>query len=164
MIPPKDSRSTMLINDFSLVSIDFNTTSNSPDETIEFGQRLGSQLRGGEVIAVCGPLGSGKTHLIKGIAAGAGAKDRRNVNSPTFVIVNEYAGRLDIYHIDAYRLNSVSEFEMLGFDDFCYPQSVVLIEWADKIESALQAIDYIRIELEHAGETKRKIQVKRKSA
>jgi tRNA threonylcarbamoyladenosine biosynthesis protein TsaE len=164
MIPPKDSRSTMLINDFSLVSIDFNTTSNSPDETIEFGQRLGSQLRGGEVIAVCGPLGSGKTHLIKGIAAGAGAKDRRNVNSPTFVIVNEYAGRLDIYHIDAYRLNSVSEFEMLGFDDFCYPQSVVLIEWADKIESALQAIDYIRIELEHAGETKRKVQVKRKSA
>jgi len=142
------------------VSIDFNTTSNSPDETIEFGQRLGSQLRGGEVIAVCGPLGSGKTHLIKGIAGGAGAKDRRNVNSPTFVIVNEYAGRLDIYHIDAYRLNSVSEFEMLGFDDFCYPQSVVLIEWADKIESALQAIDYIRIELEHAGETKRKIHIK----
>ena len=164
MIPPKDSGSTMLINEMCLVSIDFNTTSNSPDETIEFGQRLGSQLKGGEVIAVCGPLGSGKTHLIKGIAAGAGAKDRRNVNSPTFVIVNEYAGRLDIYHIDAYRLNSVSEFEMLGFDDFCYPQSVVLIEWADKIESALQAIDYIRIELEHAGETKRKIHVKRKSA
>ena len=162
MIPPKDSGSTMLINDFWLVSIDFNTTSNSPDETIELGQRLGSQLKGGEVIAVCGPLGSGKTHLIKGIAAGAGAKDRRNVNSPTFVIVNEYAGRLDIYHIDAYRLNSVSEFEMLGFDDFCYPQSVVLIEWADKIESALQAIDYIRIELEHAGENKRKIHVKSK--
>ncbi len=152
----------MLINDFWLVSIDFNTTSNSPDETIEFGQRLGSQLRGGEVIAVCGSLGSGKTHLIKGIAAGAGAKDHRNVNSPTFVIVNEYSGRLDIYHIDAYRLNSVSEFEMLGFDDFCYPESVVLIEWADKIEPALQAIDYIRIELEHAGETKRKIHVKSK--
>ncbi len=164
MIPPKDSGSTILIKDFWLVSIDFNTTSNSPDETIEFGQRLGSQLRGGEVIAVCGPLGSGKTHLIKGIAAGAGAKDRRNVNSPTFVIVNEYAGRFDIYHIDAYRLNSVSEFEMLGFDDFCYPESGVLIEWADKIESALQAIDYIRIELEHAGETKRKIHVKSKSA
>jgi tRNA threonylcarbamoyladenosine biosynthesis protein TsaE len=164
MIPPKDSVFTILINDYWPVSMDFNTTSNSPDETIEFGRRLGSQLKGGEVIAVCGPLGSGKTHLIKGIAAGAGAKDRRNVNSPTFVIVNEYAGRFDIYHIDAYRLNSVSEFEMLGFDDFCYPRSVVLIEWADKIEPALQAIDYIRIELEHAGETKRKIHVKSKSA
>ncbi len=144
--------------------MDFNTTSNSPDETIEFGRRLGSQLKGGEVIAVCGPLGSGKTHLIKGIAAGAGAKDRRDVNSPTFVIVNEYAARLDIYHIDAYRLNSVSEFEMLGFDDFCYPRSVVLIEWADKIGSALGAVDYIWIELFHAGETKRKIHVERKSA
>ncbi len=140
--------------------MDFKIISSSPEDTIELGRKIGSQLRGGEVIAVCGPLGSGKTHLIKGIAAGAGAKDHRNVNSPTFVIVNEYAGRLDIYHIDAYRLNSVSEFEMLGFDDFCYPQSVVLIEWADKIESALQAIDYIRIELEHAGEVKRKIHIK----
>ena len=140
--------------------MDFRIISNSPGDTIELGRKIGSQLKGGEVIAVCGQLGSGKTHLIKGVAAGAGAKDHRNVNSPTFVIVNEYAGRLDIYHIDAYRLNSVSEFEMLGFDDFCYPQSVVLIEWANKIESALQAIDYIRIELEHTGENKRKIHIK----
>ena len=137
-----------------------NIISSSPGETIELGRKIGSQLRGGEVIAVCGPLGSGKTHLIKGIAAGAGAKDHKHINSPTFVLVNEYAGRLDIYHIDAYRLNSVSEFEMLGFDDFCYPQSVVLIEWADKVESALQAVDYIRIELSHAGRTERKIHIK----
>jgi tRNA threonylcarbamoyladenosine biosynthesis protein TsaE len=136
-----------------------NIISSSPGETIEFGRKIGSQLKGGEVIAVCGPLGSGKTHLIKGIAAGAGAKDHKHINSPTFVLVNEYAGRLDIYHIDAYRLNSVSEFEMLGFDDFCYPQSVVLIEWADKIESALKALDYVRIELGHAGRTKRNIHV-----
>lgn len=139
---------------------DFNTISNSPEETIELGRKLGSQLKGGEVIGICGPLGSGKTHLIKGIAAGAGAEDHRHINSPTFVIVNEYAGRLDIYHVDAYRLNSIAEFEMLGFDDFCYPQSVVLIEWADKIEPALQRIDYIWIELFHAGETERKIQIK----
>jgi tRNA threonylcarbamoyladenosine biosynthesis protein TsaE len=133
--------------------------SNSPEETIELGRRIGSQLQGGEVIGICGLLGSGKTHLIKGIAAGAGAQDSKQVNSPTFVIVNEYSGRLDIYHIDAYRLNSIAEFEMLGFDEYCHPQSVVLIEWADKIESVLQAIDYIRIELQHAGETKRKIHV-----
>jgi tRNA threonylcarbamoyladenosine biosynthesis protein TsaE len=134
-------------------------TSNSPEETIELGQRIGSQLKGGEVIAVCGPLGSGKTHLIKGIAAGAGAQDSRDITSPTFVIVNEYSGRLDIYHIDAYRLDSIAEFEMLGFDDFCYPQSVVLIEWADKVESALRAVDYIRIELSGAGQNKRKIHI-----
>ena len=140
--------------------MDLNIISSSPEETIHFGQRIGSQLRGSEVVAVCGPLGSGKTHLIKGIASGAGAKDSREVNSPTFVIVNEYSGRLDIYHIDAYRLNSVSEFEMLGFDDYCYPQSVVLIEWADKVESAIQNIDCIRVELKHAGRTKREIHVK----
>jgi tRNA threonylcarbamoyladenosine biosynthesis protein TsaE len=140
--------------------MDFDVVSNSPGQTIELGRKIGSQLKGGEVIAVCGPLGSGKTHLIKGIAAGAGAKDQKQVNSPTFVIVNEYTGRLDIYHIDAYRLDSVSDFEMLGFDDFCYPQSVVLIEWADKIESVLKTLDYIRIELEHAGRTKRIIHIK----
>jgi tRNA threonylcarbamoyladenosine biosynthesis protein TsaE len=141
------------------VSNNIDITTNSPGETIEFGRNLGSQLRGGEVVAICGPLGSGKTHLIKGIAAGAGAEDQTHINSPTFVIVNEYEGRLDIYHIDAYRLDTVSEFEMLGFDDFCYAQSVVLIEWADKIESALQGIDYLRIKLEHAGETTRHIRV-----
>jgi len=140
--------------------MDFDIISNSPEETIELGRNFGSQLKGDEVVAICGPLGSGKTHLIKGIATGAGAKDAKYVNSPTFVIVNEYKGRLDIYHIDAYRLDSVSEFEMLGFDDFCYPQSVVLIEWADKIETALLTLDYIRIELEHAGETIRAIHVK----
>jgi len=147
-------------NDYWLLNMDFDITSNSQEETIELGRNLGTQLEGGEVVAICGPLGSGKTHLIKGIAAGAGAKDSKHVNSPTFVIVNEYTGRLDIFHIDAYRLNSVSEFEMLGFDDFCYPQSVVLIEWADKIESAIKALDYIRIELEHVDETKRKISIK----
>ncbi|MHC4459891.1 MAG: tRNA (adenosine(37)-N6)-threonylcarbamoyltransferase complex ATPase subunit type 1 TsaE [Planctomycetota bacterium] len=142
--------------------MDFNTISNLPEETVELGRKIGSQLKGGEVIAVCGLLGSGKTHLIKGIAAGVGAGDSKRVNSPTFVIVNEYrgeGGRLDIYHMDAYRLNSIAEFEMIGFDDFCYPQSVVVIEWADKIESALGAVDYIRIELFHTGETERKIHI-----
>jgi tRNA threonylcarbamoyladenosine biosynthesis protein TsaE len=138
--------------------MDLDVISKSVEETIELGRRIGVQLKGGEVIAVCGVLGSGKTHLIKGIATGAGAKEAaRRVNSPTFVIVNEYAGRVDIYHIDAYRLNSALEFEEICFDDFCYPQSVVLIEWADKIESALVGIDYMRIELFHAGDTLRRI-------
>ncbi len=143
--------------------MDLDITSKSPEETIGIGRKLGAQLKGGEVIAVCGALGSGKTHLIKGIVAGTGTLNNRRVTSPSFVIVKESAGgrggRLDIYHIDAYRLNSIAEFEMLGFDDYCRPQSVVLIEWADKIESALRAIDYIRIELFHAGETKREMHI-----
>ncbi len=135
-------------------------TSHSPEETMELGRRIGERLRGGEVFAICGPLGSGKTHLIKGIASGAGAQDRTSVTSPTFVIVNQYTGRLDMYHIDAYRLNSVAEFEMLGFDDLCYPEAVVLIEWADKIESALRDIDVIRVDLAHAGEHTRTIRLR----
>lgn len=134
-------------------------TTHSAKETMDLGRRIGSRLKGGEVFAICGPLGSGKTHLIKGIAAGAGALDRENVTSPTFVIVNEYRGRLDIYHIDAYRIGSLAEFEMLGFDDFCYPQSVVLIEWADKIEPVIHDIDYIRIDLAHAGERTRTVRL-----
>jgi tRNA threonylcarbamoyladenosine biosynthesis protein TsaE len=140
--------------------MDFKIVSNSAEETIELGRRIGGQLKGGEVIAVCGVLGSGKTHLIKGIVSGAGGEDSREVTSPTFIIVNEYSGRFDIYHIDAYRLNSTEEFEKIGFDEICNPQSVVLIEWADKIESALEAIDYIRIELFHAGQTQRQIHIR----
>ena len=143
-----------------VMGVDFRTVSNSPEETIEVGRRIGEGLRGGEVIGLCGALGSGKTHLVKGIAAGAGAVDCGQVTSPTFVIVNEYAGRLEIYHIDAYRLNSAAEFEMVGFDDYCHAGSVVLIEWADKVESVLRGIDHIVIELEHAGETKRCIHVR----
>jgi len=134
--------------------------SNSPAETVQLGRRIGEALKGGEVIALIGPLGSGKTHLIKGIAAGAGATDANRVSSPTFVIVNEYlstAALLDVYHIDAYRIESIAEFEMLGFDEFCRPDSIVVIEWADKVAQALQNIDLIRIELSHIDETHRRI-------
>ncbi|MBN1359930.1 MAG: tRNA (adenosine(37)-N6)-threonylcarbamoyltransferase complex ATPase subunit type 1 TsaE [Sedimentisphaerales bacterium] len=135
-------------------------TTRSPQETIDLGARIGHQLRGGEVIAIVGPLGSGKTHLIKGIAAGAGATDSSIVNSPTFVIINQYAGPFDLYHIDAYRIDSVAEFEMLGFDDLCYPRSVVLIEWADKVEAALKGLDPMRIDLNHADKTRRIVHVR----
>jgi tRNA threonylcarbamoyladenosine biosynthesis protein TsaE len=138
--------------------MNFQITSNSSTETIEFGRKFGSQLKGGEVIALVGPLGAGKTHLIKGIVAGLGAEDAANeVTSPTFVLVNEYAGRLDVYHMDAYRLDSIAQFEQIGFDDYCHPGSVVLIEWADKVEQALAGVNYIKIELSHLGPTARKI-------
>ncbi len=135
-------------------------TTNSANETVKFGQKFGSQLKGGEVIAFYGNLGSGKTHLIKGIVAGLGAEDAVNeVTSPTFVLVNEYSGRLEIYHLDAYRLDSIAQFEQIGFDDYCHPGSIVLIEWADKVEQALTGINYIKIELSHLGPTARRIRI-----
>jgi len=140
--------------------MDFSFTSHSPQQTIKFGQQFGSQLKGGEVIALCGPLGSGKTHLIKGIVSGLGAEGTANeVTSPTFVLVNEYTSRLDVFHIDAYRLDSIAQFEQIGFDDYCYPGSVVLIEWADKIEKALAGVNFIKIELSHLGGDHRAISI-----
>ena len=132
-------------------------TTNSAQETIELGRQIGLQLKGGEVFAVEGPLGSGKTHLIKGIVSGANADSYEQVNSPTFVLVNEYHGRLDIFHIDAYRLKNASEFEMIGFDDFLYPNSVVLIEWADKVRDVLDSMDCILLRLEHRSKDVRSV-------
>lgn len=141
--------------------MDFEIITNSPQETIELGKKIGKQLKGGEVVSLVGNLGAGKTHLIKGIVAGVRGDEEGNedeVNSPTFVLINEYlGGRLDLYHIDAYRLDTTREFEMLGFDDLCYDDSVVLIEWANKIEQSLEGVNLLRLELWHESQTQRKI-------
>jgi tRNA threonylcarbamoyladenosine biosynthesis protein TsaE len=137
----------------------FTLITDSPEQTIAFGHFLGERMKGGEVLAIDGTLGTGKTHLIKGIAAGVGANQMDQVNSPTFVLVNEYRGRLDMYHIDAYRLASLQDFEMLGFDDFLYPGAIVLIEWADKVKGVLQDMDTINLHLCHVSDTKRSIAI-----
>ncbi|AQQ70277.1 ADP-binding protein [Limihaloglobus sulfuriphilus] len=140
----------------------------SPQETIKLGERIGQQLRGGEVISLVGNLGTGKTHIIKGIAGGVSECSEAVegfVNSPTFVLVNEYLdGRLEIYHIDAYRLSSATEFELLGFDDLCHDNSVVLIEWADKVSKSLQGIDMTELELEHVSGSERLVRFKKMPA
>lgn len=136
---------------------------NSAVETVEMGRRIGASLRGGEVFALIGNLGTGKTHLIKGISLGLEAHDPDQVNSPTFVMVNEYFGReglVHIYHIDAYRIDSLPEFEALGFEEYCRPDSVVLIEWADKVAGALAGFNCIELRLEHVTENQRKIVIR----
>jgi tRNA threonylcarbamoyladenosine biosynthesis protein TsaE len=138
---------------------DINILSESVEQTIELGRKIGGKLKGGEVISLIGLLGSGKTHLVKGIAAGAGARDAHQVNSPTFVLINEYSGTLEVFHIDAYRIESIEEFERLGVYDLIGPGSVVLIEWADKVKEALRGIDCIEIKLAHKGVNKRQIQI-----
>ena len=115
--------------------------SDSPEVTQEIGRQLGGTLACGHVVALIGPLGSGKTTLVKGIADGAGVIDPRQVNSPTFVIVNEYeagpeGSGLRTYHVDAYRLRSSRDLEALGFDEM-YTQGAVVIEWADRVEPLL---------------------------
>jgi tRNA threonylcarbamoyladenosine biosynthesis protein TsaE len=133
--------------------------SDSVEKTFEIGRKIGLLLEPAKVVCLTGPLGSGKTTLIKGIAAGAGASQPKLVNSPTFVIVNEYQGRFNIFHIDAYRINTVVEFEALGFEEFIGPDSVVLIEWADKVAQALGSLDCIHIEMQHNSRNSRIIRL-----
>ena len=113
--------------------------SNSVGETFEFGRSLAATLRGGEVIALCGDLGAGKTHLAKGLAEGLGC-DPEEVTSPTFTLVHEYqGGRMPIFHFDFYRLDSDDEALGLGLDDYLGAGGLVLIEWADKFPQILPA-------------------------
>ena len=134
--------------------------SQSVENTFEIGKKIGQALEGGMIVCLTGNLGSGKTTLIKGIAAGAGASNpQKNVNSPTFVLVNEYEGRFHIFHIDAYRINTIEEFRLIGFEDFIGPESVVLIEWADKVEKALEGFEKVHIEMSHNGPSSRIVKI-----
>lgn len=130
--------------------------SHSVDETLLVGRRLGAALRGGDAVALIGELGAGKTQLVKGIAVGAGVRDARVVNSPTFVIVNEYAGRINLYHVDAYRLSGSAELEAIGIDEMFGAGSAVVIEWADRVASVLPE-DHLRVRLDAVGDQQRRI-------
>lgn len=111
--------------------------SNSPERTRELGEALGRLLKGGSVIALVGELGSGKTVLAQGLAKGLGVGPDEYVSSPSFAIVNQYGGRVPIYHIDTYRLGSEAEMVALGYEEYFEPDGVTIIEWADKVEKLL---------------------------
>jgi tRNA threonylcarbamoyladenosine biosynthesis protein TsaE len=124
--------------------------------TMEFGHRLAQSLFPGAVIALIGPLGAGKTHLVRAIAEGLGIRDSRLVNSPTFVLIQEYAARLPIYHFDAYRLRTAGEFSELGVHEYFQGDGVCLVEWADRVEACLPD-QYLRIAITVTGETSRQV-------
>jgi tRNA threonylcarbamoyladenosine biosynthesis protein TsaE len=136
--------------------------STSPVETLHIGRCLGRVLVGGDVVAMIGCLGAGKTHLAKGIAKGLDVADEGQVNSPTFVLVNEYQGRLHVFHVDAYRLGSAAELESLGFEEMCESGGVVLVEWADRVEGAIRP-DAVWVELTIVGDTERTLTVRTNS-
>ena len=126
----------------------------SAEETVELGKRIGAFLLPNDVIALIGPLGAGKTTLIQGIAAGVGVKDY--VTSPTFIIINEYAGRLPFYHIDLYRLDEGLEIADLGIEEYFNRGGVCVIEWAEKLKELLPQKAEI-IEIETISDNERKI-------
>jgi len=133
--------------------------SNSVEETIGIGKKLAAKLKRGDCVALVGDLGSGKTILTKGIAEGLGVKNPRYVNSPTFVIIKEYKGRLPLYHFDLYRLNKSTLIDAESYEEYFYDDGVTVIEWADKIRGLLPR-KHIEVRLEVAGENERRIEVK----
>jgi len=111
-----------------------NVITNNESETIHEGEKLGSTLRGGAVIALYGELGAGKTAFTKGIAQGLGIK--MSVSSPTFTIVNEYPGEIPLFHFDMYRLEKEDELFDIGWDDYHDRGGVCVVEWSEKVPSA----------------------------
>ena len=122
--------------------------------TEAFGRRLGAILFPGAVVALVGQLGAGKTHLTRAIAEGLGVKNPAAVNSPTFVLIQEYPARLPIYHFDAYRLSGPREFAELGADEYFRGDGVCVVEWADKVDATLPP-EHLRIEIEIVDENRR---------
>ena len=108
----------------------------SPAETSSLAERLGRRLAGGETIALTGPLGAGKTWFVKGLARGLDI-DPRDVTSPTFLVIHQLAGRLALAHLDAYRTGGAAELAEMGAGDLFRPDSVVVVEWADRAEGIL---------------------------
>jgi tRNA threonylcarbamoyladenosine biosynthesis protein TsaE len=136
--------------------------SHSPEETLQLGKSLGSSLIPGDIILLNGDLGAGKTHLTQGICNGVGLDEDSYIRSPTFTLINEYQGKLPIYHIDLYRIDSLKEIYSLGLEEILFNQGITIIEWAEKLRSPknhknllLNIQDRIEINIDIVSDTER---------
>jgi len=147
----------MLAEDFVSPIVAPNTIdliSHGEAQTRRLGARLAPFLRPGDVLALSGELGTGKTRWVQGVCQGLGVT--APVISPTFTLVNEYNGQLPVYHIDLYRLPNAGEVLSFGLEDYLYGNGVTLIEWAERAEHFLPP-QYLAVELFHLEETKRRV-------
>ena len=132
--------------------------SHSVKETEGYAEKLATEFSGGEVLLLCGDLGAGKTHFVKGLAKGLGIDDV--VTSPTFALHNSYSGRLTLNHFDFYRIESSEEVAILGLDEFFYDKhAVAAIEWSENVKDLLPK-HCIVVTLEKLDDNTRKITVK----
>lgn len=117
----------------------------SPEETESFGFEIGKKAKKGEIYCLCGDLGTGKTMFTKGFARGLGIEE--HITSPTFTLINEYSGRLPLYHFDVYRVADSEEMEYVGCDEYFFGEGVCLIEWAELISDIIpKGAVWIKIE------------------
>ncbi|MDR9459791.1 MAG: tRNA (adenosine(37)-N6)-threonylcarbamoyltransferase complex ATPase subunit type 1 TsaE [Dehalococcoidia bacterium] len=131
-----------------------NLRSESPEETQRLGNRLGRLAQPGDLFMLVGGLGAGKTCLTQGIAWGLDIDGY--ATSPTFVVINQYRGRLPLYHIDLYRLDSIEEVVDLGLDDYLYGNGVCVVEWADKAMNVLPP-EHLLVEINYLSDTVRNL-------
>ena len=130
--------------------------STSEAQTRKLGKQFAEHLNAGHVVALYGTLGAGKTQFVKGVASFFDIPEQQ-VNSPTFTLVNEYVGAQgSIFHFDAYRIEQVSEFFELGYEDYFFSDGICLVEWPDRVE-ALLPNDVIRLRFTHLGDDRREI-------
>ncbi len=130
----------------------------SPEETAAAGERLGRTLGPGDVVALVGELGAGKTCFIQGLVRGLGVTTR--ATSPTFVLINQYRGRVPVYHVDAYRTESLAELQDLGLPELFAGDGVTVVEWADKLLPLLPP-GTIEVVIAGVGDEPRKITIHR---
>lgn len=135
--------------------------SKSVEDTIRAGAVLSRKLKKGDIVALIGDLGSGKTVLTKGIAKGLGVKNSKYVNSPTFVIIKQYKGRVPLYHFDLYRLDNSSPLDSENYNEYLFGDGVSVIEWADKITDLLPK-KRIEVKMAVAGPGKRIIEINKR--
>jgi tRNA threonylcarbamoyladenosine biosynthesis protein TsaE len=131
----------------------------SERETIMVGEEIAKHLRPGDMVALSGDLGAGKTTLVKGIAKGLGIKNYRYVNSPSFTLVKEYKGKIPLFHFDVYRLNGLKDIEDIGYEDYLARAGVVVIEWSNKMTRILPK-KHLDISLKISGPSKRSLNIK----
>jgi tRNA threonylcarbamoyladenosine biosynthesis protein TsaE len=130
--------------------------SHSPADTHAFGERFGRAAQHGWVIALSGDLGAGKTQFVKGLARGLGISER--VHSPTFTVAAQYpTGRLTLFHLDLYRLETPAQILSAGLEEFAQPDGVAVIEWAERMPPTMRAVEWFRIQIDILNETDRKI-------
>jgi tRNA threonylcarbamoyladenosine biosynthesis protein TsaE len=130
----------------------------SSSETIRLGKRIGGLLRPGDVVALVGELGAGKTQFIKGLAEGVGVGKPTYISSPSFTLINEYPGRVSLYHVDLFRLEREKDAEELGLEDYFQGDGITAIEWADKIPSLFPK-EMLLIHIAYTGKNSRSIEM-----
>lgn len=128
----------------------------SPRQTMSWGSRLGRLLKGGEIIALIGELGTGKTCFVRGVAQGLEVGKDAWIRSPSFTLINEYQGRLPVYHIDLYRVETRAQLEGLNLREYLYADGASLIEWFENLPAG-EVDAYLEVRMTHVDGNRRQL-------